>query len=123
MTDMKTLQQVLCDMSEEEMGRMLTLAMEHLGKVLYFMAGFPPDDRCRAFDEALLFYNNLRPEAKVEVDDDAILINQQFDEAELRLMHYQSLGSCAKGMPGLLIDEGELFEQDGEPVKTDVMKS
>ncbi len=40
-------------------------ALTHLGKVLYILADLYPDDRCRALDDALAFYNSLRPNEKI----------------------------------------------------------
>lgn len=41
-------------------------AMDHLGNVLYMLADLHPDFRCRAYAEALAFYNAARPDARVE---------------------------------------------------------
>jgi hypothetical protein len=41
-------------------------AMDHLGDVLMMLADLSPDDRCRALDEALAFYNAAaRPDAQI----------------------------------------------------------
>jgi hypothetical protein len=40
-------------------------ALSHLGDVLSILANLTPDDRCQALDEALAFYNEHRPDAKV----------------------------------------------------------
>jgi hypothetical protein len=41
-------------------------AMDHLGNVLSMLADLHPDYQCRAFTEALSFYNAARPDARVE---------------------------------------------------------
>lgn len=46
-------------------------AMQHLGMVLYATAGLPDYERCQAMDDALAYYNEARPEAKVELRIDA----------------------------------------------------
>jgi hypothetical protein len=40
--------------------------MEHLGNVLMILAELHPDDRCRALDEAMAFYNGSNPNCQVE---------------------------------------------------------
>ena len=44
----------------------LEQALEHLGNVLYYCADIHPDDRCDALDNALKFYNEARPNQRVE---------------------------------------------------------
>ena len=44
------------------------LALDHLGNVLTLLAELRPEDRCRALDEAVMFYNERRPEAKVTAE-------------------------------------------------------
>ena len=39
--------------------------LEHLGKVLYFIADIHPDDRNDAVDTALAFYNERCPNKKI----------------------------------------------------------
>lgn len=36
-------------------------ALDHLGDVLYMLADLHPDDQCRAYIDALNFYNSQRP--------------------------------------------------------------
>jgi hypothetical protein len=49
----------------------LEAALDHLGQVLYATAGLPVDERCIAMDEALAFYNAVRPGWRVELRVDA----------------------------------------------------
>jgi len=42
------------------------IAMAHLGEVLYLLADLVPEERCRALDNALKFYNDNRPDAAIE---------------------------------------------------------
>lgn len=44
-------------------------AMTHLGRVLTILADLHRDDRCRALDEAMAFYNRNNPHARVEPAD------------------------------------------------------
>jgi hypothetical protein len=44
-------------------------ATDHLGNVLAMLGDLHPDDQCRAFTEALAFYNAARPNARVEPND------------------------------------------------------
>jgi hypothetical protein len=41
-------------------------AMKHLGNVLVILAELVPDERCRALDNALAFYNERNPDCQVE---------------------------------------------------------
>lgn len=41
-------------------------AMHHLGAVLSYFAELHESDRCKAFDDALAFYNRENPDARVE---------------------------------------------------------
>lgn len=41
-------------------------ALDHLGDVLYMLADLAPDDQCRAYVNALNFYNSQRPDCRVE---------------------------------------------------------
>lgn len=41
-------------------------AMGHLGEVLSFFANLDEGDRCRAFDEAIAFYNKHNPDAQIQ---------------------------------------------------------
>lgn len=43
-----------------------TTALDHLGDVLQMLASLCPGDRCQAFADALSFYNEARPQARVE---------------------------------------------------------
>lgn len=57
------------DLITEENGNPVTkedIAIKHLGDVLYLLCDLHPDDRCRALDEALEFYNKERPNWRVE---------------------------------------------------------
>jgi hypothetical protein len=40
-------------------------ALDHLGAVLFMLADLHRDDRCQALEDALNFYNAVRPMAKV----------------------------------------------------------
>lgn len=42
-----------------------TEAMKHLGNVLMLLAELHPDDRCKALDNAMAFYNQHNPKAQV----------------------------------------------------------
>lgn len=44
-------------------------ADEHLGNVLYILADLHPDDQCKAFVDALEFYNGRHPEAIIAPSD------------------------------------------------------
>lgn len=48
----------------------LDQALDHLGDVLYSISDMPREDRCRAIDDALAFYNAQRPEKQVEFFND-----------------------------------------------------
>lgn len=41
-------------------------ALNHLGEVLQLLADLHPDDRCQVLDDALAFYNERHPDARVE---------------------------------------------------------
>lgn len=41
-------------------------ALRHLGNVLCMLAELDAGDRCRAFNEALEYYNNQCPDEKIE---------------------------------------------------------
>lgn len=65
-------------------------AMAHLGNVLVMLAELHPDDRCKALENAMAFYNEHNPEARVE----------PIHGCETRLVHIGPLWyAIAAGMP------------------------
>ncbi len=44
----------------------MNAALEHLGNVLHLLSDLHPDDRTRALDNALEFYNKKRPNRRIE---------------------------------------------------------
>ena len=40
--------------------------MEHLGKILSFFANLDEGDRCRAFEDAIAFYNKHNPDSQIQ---------------------------------------------------------
>ena len=49
-------------------------AIEHLGNVLVMLANLAPGQRCQAFDDALSYYNDQRPAARVLPMDDYLTL-------------------------------------------------
>ncbi|QIG71127.1 hypothetical protein EVB94_020 [Rhizobium phage RHph_TM40] len=41
-------------------------AMEYLGGILHYLQDLHPDDQCKAYDDALFFYNFHNPNSRVE---------------------------------------------------------
>jgi hypothetical protein len=61
----------LCEENIEKLKVKLQNALDKLGEVLYFTMGLPEDERCAAINNAVKFYNVMRPDKKI-VDDQLI---------------------------------------------------
>lgn len=81
-------------------------AEEHLGNMLLMMQDLHPDDQCRAYEEALEFYNDRHPEGQVAPSDFGY---RRYPVGQI-LMSYQDLAVeiLETFQVGIVIDEPDI---------------
>lgn len=83
-------------------------AMSHLGNVLMILAELHPDDRCRALDEALAFYNERRPNAQVAPVDGYVSRLVNFSPLDAAI--FSSQIQTEDGVQETVVDRSSLYK-------------